>query len=154
MYRQLKRANVSRCSAVGSALGSGPRGHGFKSRHFDQKGVRQIMSNPFFFTKNSVPTMVRPCLPPTNLQKRSAFAVLKPMVRLRTRNKHARKWQNRLFRQSVIENGIPILFVVSALHQSNLSTIFTMSPAPKTSTTSPLFAVLRTCSAASSKSAQ
>ena len=27
---------ISRCSAVGSALGSGPRGHGFESRHFDQ----------------------------------------------------------------------------------------------------------------------
>ena len=25
------------CSAVGSALGSGPRGRGFKSRHSDQR---------------------------------------------------------------------------------------------------------------------
>ena len=31
-----KITNTSRCSAVGSALGSGPRGHGFESRHFDQ----------------------------------------------------------------------------------------------------------------------
>ncbi len=31
-----KFIRISRCSAVGSALGSGPRGHGFESRHFDQ----------------------------------------------------------------------------------------------------------------------
>ena len=29
-------AEISGCSAVGSALGSGPRGRGFKSRHSDQ----------------------------------------------------------------------------------------------------------------------
>ena len=28
------------CSAVGSALGSGPRGRGFESRHSDQKDLR------------------------------------------------------------------------------------------------------------------
>ena len=29
----------SRCSAVGSALGSGPRGRGFESRHSDHKST-------------------------------------------------------------------------------------------------------------------
>ena len=32
-----KLNKVSRCSAVGSALGSGPRGRGFESRHFYQQ---------------------------------------------------------------------------------------------------------------------
>ena len=32
----------SGCSAVGSALGSGPRGRGFKSRHSDQKYEKSV----------------------------------------------------------------------------------------------------------------
>ena len=36
------------CSAVGSALGSGPRGHGFKSRHSDQKLKKQPFLGLFF----------------------------------------------------------------------------------------------------------
>ena len=46
----------SRCSAVGSALGSGPRGHGFESRHFDHfvgsltgRNVKGTFGVPFFF---------------------------------------------------------------------------------------------------------
>ena len=37
---------VSGCSAVGSALGSGPRGRGFDSRHSDQRSIRK--DTPFF----------------------------------------------------------------------------------------------------------
>ena len=35
----LLRFFITGCSAVGSALGSGPRGRGFESRHSDQKAV-------------------------------------------------------------------------------------------------------------------
>ena len=38
--RLLLRFFLSGCSAVGSALGSGPRGRGFESRHSDQKDLR------------------------------------------------------------------------------------------------------------------
>ena len=37
------------CSAVGSALGSGPRGRGFESRHSDHKPVTKKMSQAYFF---------------------------------------------------------------------------------------------------------
>ena len=51
-----EKPTLSGCSAVGSALGSGPRGRGFKSRHSDhfvkirisQKGCRN--RQPFCFT--------------------------------------------------------------------------------------------------------
>ena len=37
LFRAKRRSDdAAGCSAVGSALGSGPRGHGFKSRHSDQ----------------------------------------------------------------------------------------------------------------------
>ena len=35
--RKRKKLNKTGCSAVGSALGSGPRGRGFKSRHSDHE---------------------------------------------------------------------------------------------------------------------
>ena len=34
---KINYVKLSGCSAVGSALGSGPRGRGFESRHSDQK---------------------------------------------------------------------------------------------------------------------
>ena len=43
----------SGCSAAGSALGSGPRGRGFKSRHSDQKS-RMCRRSGFFFSRLSL----------------------------------------------------------------------------------------------------
>ena len=45
----IDKLNISGCSAVGSALGSGPRGRGFDSRHSDQKGTVARLS-PFLYT--------------------------------------------------------------------------------------------------------
>ena len=51
----------SGCSAAGSALGSGPRGRGFKSRHSDQKS-RMRRRSGFFFSRLS-PTALRRSFP-------------------------------------------------------------------------------------------
>ena len=45
---------ISRCSAVGSALGSGPRGRRFKSCHFDQKNEPQPLRLWFVFYPSDV----------------------------------------------------------------------------------------------------
>ena len=45
----LLRFFITGCSAVGSALGSGPRGRGFESRHSDHKPVTKKMSQAYFF---------------------------------------------------------------------------------------------------------
>ena len=43
---------VSGCSAAGSALGSGPRGRGFESRHSDSDAVCSFLYMAFFLRKN------------------------------------------------------------------------------------------------------
>ena len=45
----LLRFFITGCSAVGSALGSGPRGRGFESRHSDHEPVTKKMSQAYFF---------------------------------------------------------------------------------------------------------
>ena len=49
----LLRFFITGCSAVGSALGSGPRGRGFESRHSDHKPVTKKMSQAYFFAVSS-----------------------------------------------------------------------------------------------------
>ena len=41
---------ISGCSAVGSALGSGPRGREFKSPHSDQKSTMVLIQNHRVFS--------------------------------------------------------------------------------------------------------
>ena len=43
------KLNTTRCSAVGSALGSGPRGRRFKSCHFDQNKWTALRCLPTYF---------------------------------------------------------------------------------------------------------
>ena len=59
----LAGTDISGCSAAGSALGSGPRGRGFKSRHSDQKAEKGIPFRSFFMPENNPykPKKKSPC---------------------------------------------------------------------------------------------
>ena len=77
----------SGCSADGSALGSGPRGRGFESRHSDQKTFQLWLEGLFLFRTQKVcgAATTRPSFQPSGAYQRKfplirpAFSIIRPI---------------------------------------------------------------------------